>query len=133
VIATPHGHDPQFGVGYHEGNESTHPYPGAWETLHGLYSFTLTLLLCVLLLATNARRAATATATATTATECPVGEGVPDRQVVWVTAVAGVVSVCLVALQMQGTYLVYSTWRGRDPTTGSGLWLTTTTVLLAAV
>ncbi len=131
VIALPHGHDPQFGVGIHEGNAQTRPYPDGWETLHRFYSFTLTLLLCVLLLATNARRSAgPLPSPGATATETETGT---RTKVVWVTAVAGVVSVCLVALQMQGTYLVYSTWRGHDPTTGSGLWLATTTVLLAAV
>lgn len=116
AAALPHGHAPNFGVGYFAGSMADYPYAHNFESLHKWYSFAFVGLTCALLLASDVR----------------VLESHPEWRVP-ATMTAGVVSVLLVALQMQGTYLAYSTWRTSDPITGPGIWLGGALALYASV
>lgn len=105
-VALPHGHNPEFGIGYFAGSMKDHPYTHDFQPLHEWYTFAFVSLVCALLLASDVRVLATS----------------PLERVL-ATTTAAVVSVLLTALQMQGTYLAYGTWRSGDPVTGVGIWM----------
>jgi hypothetical protein len=116
AVASPHGHTPEFGVGYFDGPIANYPYTSDFEAVHKLYSIAFVTLVCALLLASDVRVLAAG----------PVERGVA-------TTAAGVVSVLLTALQMQGTYLAYGTWKSGAPVTGSGIWFGGALALYASI
>ena len=105
---TLHGHDPNFGVGYREGDVDSIPYPENYNDHLSVYSVVLTLLEMMLFLCYSQFK-----------------EEVDHKMEVYFVVAYGVVGVSMILLQILGLKLVYSTTLidRQLSHTGIGLWI----------